>query len=55
MAGIRIAGDTATYRARFDLTDDERRAVARRHATKYRPDAAERWADGLLIALEPAD
>lgn len=55
VAGVRIAGETATYRARFDLPDDERREVARRHAAKYRPDAAARWARGHLIALDPVD
>lgn len=55
VAEVRIAGDTATYRARFDLSDDERREAAARHAAKYRPDAADRWAHGHLIALDPAD
>lgn len=53
LARLRIAGETAGYRARFDLDAEERRAAAQRHASKYDPDAAARWADAHLIALDP--
>lgn len=54
-ATIRIADETHPYRARFDLPDDERHAAAERHAAKYRPDAADRWARDYLIAMDPMD
>ena len=53
-ATVRIVEVTAPYTARFDLTDDERRGVAERHAAKYSPEAADRWfRDALVVALDP--